>query len=112
MEEIKVRCGELDAKQNYTESATERKPHQDRHAKHISVHPTFNVKNLYYDFALVHVETPFELDEHILPICLPNQYETLPIFDDEDCYAMGYGKDSFGKFVPLGRIKVFKNTFI
>ena len=94
---IKVRCGELDAKLNYTESTSERKPHQDRHAKHISVHPTFNNKNLYYDFALVHTDIEFELDEHIYPICLPNQHETLPLYNEGDCYAMGYGKDSFGK---------------
>ena len=87
----------MDAKLNYTESTSERKPHQDRHAKHISVHPTFNNKNLYYDFALVHTDIEFELDEHIYPICLPNQHETLPLYNEGDCYAMGYGKDSFGK---------------
>jgi len=96
LENIKVRCGELDAKQNYTESDTELKPHQDRPAKYISIHPAFNAKNLYYDFALIHLKTEFDLDEHIYPICLPGQDAVVPLFGDEDCYSMGYGKDSFG----------------
>ena len=90
-----MRCGELDAKQNFTESDSELKPHQDRQAKHISVHPAFNSKNLYNDFALVHLDTPFDLDDHIFPICLPDQHLT-PFIEDDDYYAMGYGKDSFG----------------
>ena len=46
---------------------------------------------------MVHTDIEFELDEHIYPICLPNQHETLPLYNEGDCYAMGYGKDSFGK---------------
>ena len=99
MENIKVRCGELDAKRNYTESEIELKPHQDRRTKHISVHPAFNAKNLYYDFALIHLSTEFDLDEHIHPICLPSPDAVVPLFGDEDCYSMGYGKDSFGKII-------------
>ena len=101
-----MRCGELDAKQNFTESDSELKPHQDRQAKHISVHPAFNSKNLYNDFALVHLDTPFNLDDHIFPICLPNQHST-PFVEDDDCYAMGYGKDSFGRQKVL-----FDNSYL
>ena len=95
-EDTIVRCGEYNS-----ENLNERKPHQNREVKHISIHPAFNAKNLYYDFALVHLNTPFDLDEHIFPICLPSQDSTLPIGENEDCYAMGYGKDSFGKNLLL-----------
>ena len=91
-ENVHVRCGEYNA-----QKINERKPHQDRRAKQISIHPSFNSKSLYYDFALVHTQKDFVLDEHIFPICLPDQFGQLPSFDDEPCYAMGYGKDGYGK---------------
>ena len=92
LSDTKVRCGELDAT-----SDDEEKPPQDRQARHISIHPAFNAKNLYYDFALVHVATDFELDEHISPICLPDQFQPLQSFNNDECYVMGYGKDRSGK---------------
>ena len=93
-EDTIVRCGEYNAA-----TLNERKPHQNRQAKHITVHPAFNAKNLYYDFALVHTTEDFEYDEHIYPICLPNQLEPLPEFNSDACYAMGYGKDGYGNSV-------------
>ena len=93
-EDTLVRCGEYNS-----ENLNERKPHQDRQAKHISVHPAFNSKTLYYDYALVHTSTDFEYDEHIFPICLPDPLEELPSFtDDEPCFVMGYGQDRYGRW--------------
>ena len=87
-----VRCGEYDA-----DNIHERLPHQDQKVKHISIHPAFNMKNLYYDVALVHTETNFALDEHIQPICLPDPTSPQPSSGDKPCYTMGYGKDGYGK---------------
>ena len=88
-----VRCGEHNAAK-----INEPLPHQDRPAKHISIHPSFNMKNLYYDFALVHTKTDYDLnEEYIQPICLPDQFGQVPSFDDEPCFTMGYGKDGYGK---------------
>ena len=88
-----VRCGEHNAAK-----INEPLPHQDRPAKHLSIHPSFNMKNLYYDFALVHTKTDFDLnEEYIQPICLPDQFGQVPLFDDEPCFTMGYGKDGYGK---------------
>ena len=88
-----VRCGEHNAAK-----INEPLPHQDRPAKHLSIHPSFNMKNLYYDFALVHTKTDYDLnEEYIQPICLPDQFGQVPSFDDEPCFTMGYGKDGYGK---------------
>ena len=87
VEETKVRCGEI---------YSDRSDH-DREAKHISIHPAFNSKNLYYDFALVHVDEDFKLGEDIGLMCLPDQFEPLPAYRDDECYVMGYGKDAFGR---------------
>ena len=88
-----IRCGEYNAA-----NINERLPHQDRKVKHISIHPSFNMKNLYYDVALVHTQENFDFEEHIKPICLPDATSQLPSFDDEPCFTMGYGKDGYGKY--------------
>ena len=87
-----VRCGEYDAANIH-----ERLPHQDKKVKHISIHPAFNMKNLYYDVALVHTQTDFAFEEHIQPICLPDPTSPQPSYGDKPCYTMGYGKDGYGK---------------
>ena len=95
-----VRCGEFNAA-----TSDEEKPHQEWGAKYISVHPAFNeggsnVKNLHYNYALVHTITNFDYDDHIQPVCLPNQlsqFDSVASYKDGECYAMGYGQDKFGK---------------
>ena len=92
-----VRCGEWDSS-----TVSETKLHQDRVARHISVHPAYNKKNLYYDYALVHTKSKFDYDDssdtHIFPICLPDP-GPLPNYDEREdrCYAMGHGKDAGGE---------------
>lgn len=62
------------------------------------MHPAFNERSLVYDFALVHLEKTFELDDHIQPICLPAQFQDeFTIFKTDYCFVMGYGKDAFGR---------------
>jgi secreted trypsin-like serine protease len=95
---VKVRCGEWD-----TQQQIEPQKHVDKFARHISIHPAFNKKNLQNDFALIHLQEEFPLTEHINTMCLPDpfysedfdsDYETS--YDDSDCFATGWGKDKFG----------------
>jgi len=87
---LKIRCGEWD-----TQDQNEPRPHQDRYVNvnDIEVHPQFNERNLANDWALLFTSEPFELQEHIDTICLPDPEE---IFDGQTCFATGWGKDKFG----------------
>merc|ERR1711962_602547 len=85
---LKIRCGEWD-----TQNQTEPRPHQDRYVGNLNIHPEFDPKNLASDYALLYTAQPFELQEHIDTICLPDPEE---IFDGQTCFATGWGKDQFG----------------
>merc|ERR1711962_1864985 len=85
---LKIRCGEWD-----TQNQTEPRPHQDRYVSNLDIHPEFDPKNLASDYALLYTAQPFELQEHIDTICLPDPEE---IFDGQTCFATGWGKDQFG----------------
>merc|ERR1719305_1742573 len=85
---LKIRCGEWD-----TQNQTEPRPHQDRYVSNLDIHPEFDPKNLASDYALLFTEQPFQLQEHIDTICLPDPEE---IFDGQTCFATGWGKDQFG----------------
>jgi hypothetical protein len=89
---LKVRGGEWD-----TQSSNEPRRHQDRQAKKVSIHPLFKDNNLHFDFALIHLETPFELDEHIGTACLPDVVHSTDSFLSKNCVATGWGKDKFGE---------------
>jgi len=86
---LKVRCGEWDTRQ-----VIEPLKHEDRNATTVSVHPAYNTRNLQNDFALLHLEYDFILQDHINTICLPNVYNAI---NPEGCFATGWGKDKFGK---------------
>merc|ERR1712079_188608 len=85
---LKVRCGEWD-----TQSQNEPRAHQDRAVHQVDLHPEFNGRNLANDWALLYTTEPFELQEHIDTICLPEPEE---VFEGQDCFATGWGKDQFG----------------
>merc|ERR1711962_1727102 len=85
---LKVRCGEWD-----TQSQNEPRAHQDRAVHQVDLHPEFNGRNLANDWALIYTTGPFELQEHIDTICLPDPEE---VFEGQDCFATGWGKDQFG----------------
>eukprot|EP00088_Acartia_fossae_P001388 TRINITY_DN1053_c0_g2_i3.p1 TRINITY_DN1053_c0_g2~~TRINITY_DN1053_c0_g2_i3.p1 ORF type:complete len:566 (-),score=227.61 TRINITY_DN1053_c0_g2_i3:233-1930(-) len=87
-EQIKVRCGEWD-----TQQQSEPYPHQDRKGASVKVHPEFNPKNLANDFALIFVDTEFDLDFHVDTVCLPQPNQD---FEYQQCFATGWGKDRFG----------------
>merc|ERR1711997_149085 len=85
---LKVRCGEWD-----TQNQTEPRAHQDRTVQTLDIHPDFNDRNLANDWALLYTTKPFELQEHIDTVCLPEPEEQ---FDGQNCFATGWGKDQFG----------------
>ena len=60
------------------------------------MHPVFNPRNVWNDFAIIHLENDFELDAHINVICLPTETD-FEDFDKTKCVATGWGKDSIGK---------------
>merc|ERR1712177_171307 len=85
---LKIRCGEWN-----TQDQNEPRPHQDRYVINLDIHPAFNGKNLANDWALLYTAQPFDLQEHIDTICLPQPGEQ---FAGDTCFATGWGKDKFG----------------
>jgi hypothetical protein len=59
--------------------------------------PDFKSKNLFNDVALLLLEEPVTLAEHINVICMPEQNEN---FDRaKNCVANGWGKNVFGEYM-------------
>ncbi|GAB0097202.1 phenoloxidase-activating factor 2 [Sergentomyia squamirostris] len=87
--DLKVRAGEWD-----TQTTKERLPFQERTVSRIISHPSYNAKNLANNIALLVLTSPFQLMDHINPICLPQQGF---LSTSNACYASGWGKDLFGK---------------
>lgn len=86
---LKVRVGEWD-----TQTKNELFPHQDRIAKTIVIHPDYYAGALYNDIGLIFLEAPVEYAENVDVVCLPPQGA---VFDNSQCFATGWGKDSYGK---------------
>ena len=103
---LRARGGEWD-----TQTTKEPLKHQDRKAKKVSIHPLFKESNLNFDFALVHLETPFELNEHIDTACLPDATFSEASFFPQNCFATGWGKDKFGEFLLYNFFTLVNNTY-
>jgi kallikrein len=86
--ELKVRCGEWD-----TQTTSEPYPHQDRAVKALRIHPEYEGRALFNDFAVLFLESNFDLDVNLDSVCLPQPDEA---FDGSTCFATGWGKDKFG----------------
>ncbi|ALC46027.1 CG40160 [Drosophila busckii] len=84
-----LRAGEWDS-----QTEKERLPYQERTAQRIITHPQFNPRNVANDYALVIVDQPYLLDDHINVVCLPAQGATAT--PRTTCYSTGWGKDVFG----------------
>jgi len=93
-----VRCGDWDL-----ENENEPYPHQELEVKQVHIHPEFNAQNLAFEFSVLmtssgggikNVNEHFVLDYNIDTICLPKPDMK---FRHQTCYAMGWGKDKFGK---------------
>jgi len=91
-ENLVVRCGEWD-----TQTENEPLKHQDRKVAKVIIHPLYQDerKNFHYNYAVLMLEEPFELDNHIDTVCLPDLYRQ--VHTGEDCFVTGWGKDKFGR---------------
>ena len=70
---------------------TEEVGEQIRSVAGILLHPEFNEKSLINDVAVLLVEKPFELSEHVGSVCLPAPGSVLEV--NTTCVATGHGKD-------------------
>lgn len=84
-----ARAGEWD-----TQRTTEPFPHVDRNVVDMIIHENFRPGSLFNDIALLFLEKPIEMAENINTACLPAPDTT---YDNQRCFANGWGKDKFDK---------------
>lgn len=85
-----IRAGEWD-----TQTEFEIKLNQERDVKSIVIHPNYHAGGLFNDVAILFLENPVSLEEHINTICLPS-----PNFvpsENTRCFTTGWGSKIFGK---------------
>lgn len=68
-----------------------------RRVKRMIIHRDYNPSNFDNDIALLELESPFQLQPHVVPICLPEKDED---FIGQVAQVAGWGKLSFGGPVP------------
>ncbi|XP_027198757.2 uncharacterized protein LOC113792993 [Dermatophagoides pteronyssinus] len=61
------------------------------------VHRDFDPDTFDNDIALLELDTPFEMQPHIVPICMPNKDED---YVGQFAYVAGWGKLSYGGTIP------------
>lgn len=86
---LKIRAGEWD-----TQTNKELLPHQDRKVDTVVIHEKYYSGALHNDFALLLLTEPVILSDNVDTICLP---EADAVFDNQRCFASGWGKNVFGK---------------
>ncbi|KAH8262872.1 hypothetical protein KR044_001272, partial [Drosophila immigrans] len=86
-EDLRIRAGEWD-----TRSQAEPFAHLEHEVLVKICHEQFNNATLFNDIAVLNLRTPFEFAHHIMPICLPREFEFPNI---ERCFVAGWGKDEF-----------------
>ena len=78
-------------------------PHQNQKIDSFTLHPVFydNQRKLYNDIALVHVNKDFDLADpieddylNVAPICLPSFKDENFKTGADDCFSMGWGKQT------------------
>ncbi|XP_045456823.1 phenoloxidase-activating factor 2-like [Melitaea cinxia] len=87
---VVARAGEWD-----TQTNKERLKSQERIAKDIVIREDFHEKSLRNDIALLQLDEPFQLAEHINTLCLPEPDEDFDSY--KNCVANGWGKTAFGQ---------------
>ncbi|CAH1398358.1 unnamed protein product [Nezara viridula] len=65
---------------------------QNRVVAEIIIHPRFNPANLWNDFAILRLDNPFILADHISTICLPPPGK---IISRGNCVVTGWGKEKY-----------------
>jgi len=86
-----VRCGEHNVK-----TETELLDSQESEVKRIILHPQYDQKRVYFNFAILVTEENFVYQKHIGPVCLPSPSQN---FDNsKDCWSSGWGSDSYDSF--------------
>ncbi|GBP68833.1 Phenoloxidase-activating factor 2 [Eumeta japonica] len=88
--QLKIRAGEWD-----TQTTKERLPYQERGVQEMYTHEDFHTKNLFNDIALLKLDVPVNVTDHVNVICLPEQDAVFE--DNRNCIANGWGKDVFGR---------------
>lgn len=68
-----------------------------RKVKRMIVHRDYNPSNFDNDIALLELESPYQIQPHVVPICLPDKEEE---FIGQPAMVAGWGKLSFGGPVP------------
>lgn len=79
-----VRAGEWD-----TQTTTEQYPHLDRKVLQRIIHPKFKEAGLFFDIAILKLESNYLLSSFIRTICLPSANMN---FDNTRCIVAGWGK--------------------
>ncbi len=87
-EDLRIRCGEWD-----TRSKIEPRRHQDRKVHSVLIHPMFNNVSVANDVAVLRLQRPFSLTDHINVACVPDPGVT---YVKGGCFATGWGKDRWG----------------
>ncbi|XP_038221143.1 phenoloxidase-activating factor 2-like [Zerene cesonia] len=87
---LKVRAGEWD-----TQTNKERLEAQERLVSEIVIRHDFQPKSLRNDLALLRLDRPLELADHINVICMPGDQQEFET--NRNCVANGWGKNVFGK---------------
>lgn len=68
--------------------------------KRMIVHRDYNSNTFENDIALLELETAFEVQPHVIPICLPEEQETYESYVGHVADVVGWGKLSYGGPVP------------
>ncbi|GBP33111.1 Phenoloxidase-activating factor 2 [Eumeta japonica] len=85
-----ARVGEWD-----TQTVNEIYPFQDRNVAEVEIHKDFNPGNLFYDIALLFLESPVTVAPNVGLACLPQPEDRPPL--NGRCFASGWGKNKFGR---------------
>ena len=88
-DDLLLRMGEYDLG-----STDEPQGHIDRKVQIVASHPKFDPKTFEYDLALLRFYEPVEFKPNVIPICIPDEDETLV---GETAWVTGWGRLYEGK---------------
>lgn len=89
---LKVRGGEWDTSSN-NDIESEPFPYHESTVSRVHIHEFYEASSVYNDIALLFLDFPFPVKDHIGQICTPNYLEE---YDPNSCLVTGWGKDKFG----------------